>query len=103
MDESVLKYFLVDETLSQICSTDEEKSIGIIINECSTEEDESECVHKNINKQKYANNEAEYEESSVSDEVPIYFNMIECGRNILNRLDVIYEGVCMATPKENNI
>ena len=57
-DESELKEFLVDKTLSHICSTDEEKSKGIIVDECYTEEDESECVHKNINKQKDKNNEA---------------------------------------------
>ena len=40
-DESELKEFPVNETLSQSCSTDEDESKGIIINECSTEEDES--------------------------------------------------------------
>ena len=62
-------------------------------------EDESECVHKNINKQKDTNNEAEYEDSSVTDEVPSYFNIFECGRNILNRLDRTYEQACIATMK----
>ena len=33
-------------------STDKDKSKGIIGDECSTEENESERVHKNINKQK---------------------------------------------------
>ena len=51
-DDSKLKEFLVDKTLSQICFTDEDESKGIIFDEFSTEEDESECVHKNINKQK---------------------------------------------------
>ena len=37
--ESELKEFLVDETLSQICSTDEDKQKGIIVNECYAEED----------------------------------------------------------------
>ena len=46
--EIKLKEFLVDKTLSQIFSTDEDKSKGIIVNKFSTEEDESECVHKNI-------------------------------------------------------
>ena len=55
------------KTLLQICSTDKDKPKGIIFNECSTEEDKQECVHKNINKQKDANNESEYEESSVTD------------------------------------
>ena len=40
---------------------------------------------------KGANNEAHYEESSVTDEVPSYFNIFECGRNLLNRLDLTYE------------
>ena len=53
-------------------------------------EDESECFHKNINKQKDAKNEAEYEESSVTDEFPSYFNILECGKNILNIIDVTY-------------
>ena len=100
-DESELKEFLVDETLSHICSTEEEKPKGIIVDECSMEEDESECVHKNINKQKNANNEAEYEESSVTHEVPKYFNIFKCGMNVLNRLYVTYEQACMSTPKEN--
>ena len=64
------------------------------------DEDELKCVHKNINKQKYANNEAEYKEYSVTHEVPSYFNIFECGRNILNILDVTYEQSCMATPRD---
>ena len=36
-------------------------SKGIIIDKCSAEEDEPERVQKNINKQKDAKNEAEYE------------------------------------------
>ena len=45
-------------------------------------------------------NEADYEESSVTDEVPSYFNIFECGRNILNRLDVTYERDYMANQEE---
>ena len=63
------------------------------------EEDKSEWVHKNINKQKTVKIEAEYEESSVSNEVLIYFNIFECDRDILNRIEVTYEQVCMATPR----
>ena len=40
-DDSKLKEFLVDKTLSQIRSTDKGESKGMIIDECSTEEDES--------------------------------------------------------------
>ena len=74
---------------------DKEESRDIIVDKCSTKEDESECVHK----QKNANNETEYEEFSVTDEVSNYFNIFECSRNVLNRLDVTYEGACMVTTK----
>ena len=39
MDKSELKEFLDDKTLSQICSTDKDRSRGIIVDKCSTEED----------------------------------------------------------------
>ena len=50
----------------------------------------------NITEQK----DAEYKEPSVTKEVPIYFNIFECGRNLVERLDVTYERACLATPKE---
>ena len=78
---------------------DEDESKGIIVEKISTEEDESEFVHKDINKQKDANNETEYDESSLTYEVPSYFKIFECVGNILNRLYVTYERACMATPK----
>ena len=63
-------------------------------------EDESECVHKNINRQKDANNEDEYEEPSVTYEVPLYFNIFRCGKHTLNRLGVRYEQTYIATPRD---
>ena len=36
-----LKEFLVDKTLSHICSTDKDKTKGITVGDCSTEEDKS--------------------------------------------------------------
>ena len=41
MDKSKLKEFPFDENLSQIYSTDEDESKGIIINKCSTKDDKS--------------------------------------------------------------
>ena len=38
-DERELKEFQVNETLSNICSTDKEEPKGIIVKECSMEED----------------------------------------------------------------
>ena len=49
---------------------------------------------------KHANNGIEYEESSVTNEVQSYFNIYKCGRNILNRIDMAYEQLCMATTKD---
>ena len=51
-------------------------------------------------KKKDANNETEYEESSVTYDVPSYFNVFERGRKILNRLDMSYERACVATPRD---
>ena len=94
-DDSESEDFLVEKTLSHICSAYKDESNIIIINESSTEESESECVHKNINREKDANNEAEYEEPTFTyDPVvkePRYFNIFECGNNILNRLDTMYK------------
>ena len=55
---------------------------------------------KNVNKQKNANNETEYEEYSVTDEVLSYFNIYKCGRSLLNRLDVTFERAWTATMKD---
>ena len=78
---------MVDE-----CSMEDNKFLlnGIIVNKCSTEEYKSECV---ISKQKDANNE-------FTCNVPIYFKVLECGRKILNIIDVYYKGACMDTPGE---
>ena len=59
---------------------------------CSTEKDISEYI---IEKK-----DAEYKEYSVTNEVPSYFNIFECGGNHLDRIDVMYEQTCMAIPKE---
>ena len=53
-----------------------------------------------INKEKYANDETEYEEYSVTNEVTSYFKIYECGGNILNRIGVGYEQSCMAATKD---
>ena len=99
-DKSKLKELPIEKTLLLIVSTDEEKQEVIIVDECYIEEDESECIQKNINKQKDSNNETEYKEYSVTHEVTIYFNILDYGRNILNRIYVTYEQACMATTKE---
>ena len=94
--------FLGEKTLLHVCSTDDEESKRIFVHESSTEENESECVHKSVNKWKDANNEASNEEPKVTNDPfikePSYFNIFGCGKNILNKLDATCKRVCMATP-----
>ena len=84
----------------QVCYTDEDESKGVFVDESSTDEIESECVHKNVNKEKDAKNDTEYEEPSATHEVLSYFKIFECGKNLLNVLDMTYERACMATPRD---
>ena len=39
----------------------------------------------------------EYKEPSVTQKVTIYFNIFECGRDILDQLDVTYQQAFVAT------
>ena len=81
----------MDKNSSQVCSTDEDKSKSIIVDEISTEEIKSECVQKSVDKEKDANNEARHEEPSITYNSvvkdPRYFNIFKCGQNLLNKLD----------------
>ena len=95
----------MEEILSQVRSTDKDESKIIIVDEISTEESESECVHKNINKEKYAKNKEEHEKTTITDDPivvkePIYFKIFRCGKNILNRIDATCERLCMETPRD---
>ena len=83
---------------------EEEESKIIIVNESSMEESESECAHKSVNKEKDANSESEHEEPTVMyDPVikePRCFNIFECGKNLLNKIDANFKLACMATPRD---
>ena len=95
IDYNESKYFLVNKNLLHVCSTDEGKSKSIIADEFSTEEIESECVHRSVNKEKYSKNEAEHEETLITDNPVFYepscFNIFKCGENLLNKLDATCE------------
>ena len=59
-------------------------------------------LKKNIEKD--ARNEAENEEPMVTDDPivfkeQIYFNTLECGKDILNRIEATCEQMCMAIPR----
>ena len=61
---------------------DKDESKSIVGDEISTEESESECVNKKIHIEKDANNEAEYEEHTVTYDIFVketsYFNIFKC-------------------------
>ena len=42
----------------------------------------------------------EHKEPSVTDKVKSRFNIYECERNLLDRLDVTYQRAFMATPQD---
>ena len=44
--------------------------------------------------------EKDHKEHSVTQKVKSYFNIFECGRNILYQLDVTYQRVFMAIPED---
>ena len=50
---------------------------------------------KNVNKEKDTKNEAEHEEPSVAYnpivKEPMYYNIFECGKNLLNNIDTACE------------
>ena len=105
-DESESKLIIVHKALLHNCSTEKSNSELSIVNEILLQNysaDVDKLYSTEIEKSEYTITEqtyAEYEKYSVTKEVPIYFNMFECGRNHLDRLDVTYERACMATPKE---
>ena len=87
------KRSLKGKTLLKVCSTDKSKSQTVIGDESSTEDRKSESVHKSINtnEEKYAIDETENKETSVTDNSvinrTICFNLFKCGKIFLNSLD----------------
>ena len=106
LGERKSKEVLAEKNLSQVWSTVEGESESVIVDESSTEERESEIVHKIIdtNEVKYAIYETENEEPSVTYNPVIndlrYFNPLEFGKNILNRLGATFKRACMETSRD---
>ena len=44
----------------------------------------------------------EHKEPSVTEKVTSYFNIFECGRNLLDQLDVMYQRAFMATSAQDD-
>ena len=69
MDKSESKEIIADKNLSQVCFTDKSEPERVIANKSSTEERESERIHKSINKNEVKDSiyDTEDEEPSVTD------------------------------------
>ena len=97
-DEYKSKEIIVHETLSENSSKDVSESEHNIVNETLSQNNSADVPEYTITKLK----DEEHKKPSVTKEVKSYFNILKCGRNILDRLDVTYQRAFMATPSEND-
>ena len=86
MDEDESKRIIAHEGLSESCSTNKSKSKRSVVNGTLLQKISSDVSEYTITEQK----DKEYKEPRVTKEVTSYFNIFECDRNILYRLDVTY-------------
>ena len=86
------------EILSENSSTDVSESERNILNETLSQKNSANVSEYTITGLKYK----EYKEPSVTKEVKSYFNIFECGRNLLYQLDVMYQRVFMATSQDKH-
>ena len=82
------------ETLPENNSTDVSESERNIVNETLPQKNSADLPENTITELK----DEEYKEHSVTEKVKIYFNIYECGRNLLDQLDVTYQQAFMASP-----
>ena len=93
-DEDESKRIIVQEILSENCSRDVSESKRNIVNENLLQKNSADVSEYTIMELKYKENK----EPSVTKEVKSYFNIFECGRNLLDILDVTYQQAFMDTP-----
>ena len=94
-DEDKSKEIIVHKTLSKNKSKDVSKSKRNIINKTLSQNNSADVSENTITELK----DEEHKELSVTKEVKSYFNIFECGRNILDQLDVTYQRAFMSTPE----
>ena len=82
------------KTLSKNQSKDISKSECNIVHETLLQKNSSDAPDNVITELK----DDEHKEPSVIGKGTSYFNIIECGRNILDKLDVTYQQVFMVSP-----
>ena len=93
-DEDESKEIIVHETLSENSSTDISELERNTVNKNLQQNNSADVSENNITELK----DEEHKEPSVTEKVMIYFNIFECGRHILELIDVSYQRAFMATP-----
>ena len=95
-DKDKSKQIIVHKTLSENSSKDVSESERNIVNKTLSQNNSANVSEYTITELKYK----EYKEPSETKEVKRYFNIFECGRNILDILDVTYHRAFMATTQD---
>ena len=96
-DERESKGIIADENLSHVCSADEIESESVIVNESSTEESESESVHKIINTNK---ERIKLMKQSMRN-LPLQIIHLSMSRYILPYPNVVKLSITGLTPRAN--
>ena len=94
MDEDESKEIIVHKNLSENLSKDVSESECNIVHENLSQKNSTDAPANFITELK----DDEHIEPSVIGKVTSYFNIFECGRNLLDQLDVAYQRAFMASP-----
>ena len=97
-DEDESKEITVHKTLSENKSKDVSESECNIIHKTLFQNNSADVPDNAITELK----DKEHKESSVTEKVTSYFNIFECGRNLLDQLDVTYQQSFMATSAQDD-
>ena len=98
-DKDESKEFIVHETLSENQSMDISESECNIVHETLSQNNSSDVQTNVITELKYD----EHIEPSVNDKGSSYFNIFDCGRNILDKLDAKYQRAFTASPVKQGL
>ena len=98
IDEEESKEIIMQKILSENNSKDVSESERNIVNETLSQNNFADVSENTITELK----DEEHKEYSVTEKVKSYFNIFECGRNLLDQLEVAYQWAFIATPAEDD-
>ena len=98
-DEKEWKEIIVHEPLSDNLSMDVSESECNIVHKTLSQNNSSDVTTNVITESKYN----EHIERWVSDKGSSYFNIFECSRNLLDKLDVTYQRAFTASPVQQGL